>query len=546
MRKKLFLTIVGMLLTLILVNTPNVLATSSTTYVNLSDENITVNGSAISENISENIYLSNSTNNGGTTNEAKEANVEIENIINISKSGTYEFTGELSEGQISVNANEINGDVIIVLNNATITCKKAPAIIVYNKETKSDTCNVVIKTAKDSTNTISGSRLKQNVEGWTDQDQIVYYIEKGYDEGEYFEKYKYNGAISSDISLTLEGEGTLTVNSLQKEGIETKRDITINSGEYIINSLDDGINACTDNESVITINGGSVLVNVLEEAEEGDGIDSNGYIYINGGTVYAFASETSQDNGVDSDSGIYINGGTVVATGNMVDSVSTDSSQEFMQLQFKSKVSKNELITITDENKEPIIAFKTDRQYSVLTISSPDFTDEEHFVYEGGSIEGTNENGLYTKITSYTLGTEKEYNTVLDMERPDNLNKDIVNIGVKNNIYYYTIIVLAIILIILIIVAIILKKKGKFDMKGKILTLFIGILIGAIVATTGFIIYNNVTRGNQKMMVEQMPDGMQMPGGEKPDGEIPEKPEGEGGETRPQKPSQDQNSSNNA
>lgn len=534
MRKKLFLTIVGILLTLILVNTPNVFATSSTTYVNLSDENITVNGSAISENTSENIYLSNSTNNGGTTDEAKEANVEIENIINISKSGTYEFTGELSEGQISVNANEINGDVIIVLNNATITCKKAPAIIVYNKETKSDTCNVVIKTAKDSTNTISGSRLKQNVEGWTDQDQIVYYIEKGYDEGEYFEKYKYNGAISSDISLTFEGEGTLTVNSLKKEGIEVKRDITINSGNIIVNTLDDGINACADGESVVTINGGTVVVNVSSEAEEGDGIDSNGYIYINGGEVYAFASETSEDSGLDSDLGIYINGGTVVGTGNMQDTISNESKQKFLQLQFRSKVEKDTLITITDNNQNPIVAFKTDRAYSVLAISTDKLDDNEFKVYEGGEIEGTSTNGLYTEITSYTAGTEKEYNSMQDMGKMDGFGRNINRANYR--IYYYIMIIAGIILVITIIVAVATKKKGK-----NAVLVLTGVLIGIIITTAGFAIFNVNTikdgarSGEGQMMkmdemrnMEELPEMGDMegtPNMEKPDQEPPEKPD---------------------
>lgn len=534
MRKKLFLTIVGILLTLILVNTPNVFATSSTTYVNLSDENITVNGSAISENTSENIYLSNSTNNGGTTDEAKEANVEIENIINISKSGTYEFTGELSEGQISVNANEINGDVIIVLNNATITCKKAPAIIVYNKETKSDTCNVVIKTAKDSTNTISGSRLKQNVEGWTDQDQIVYYIEKGYDEGEYFEKYKYNGAISSDISLTFEGEGTLTVNSLKKEGIEVKRDITINSGNIIVNTLDDGINACADGESVVTINGGTVVVNVSSEAEEGDGIDSNGYIYINGGEVYAFASETSEDSGLDSDLGIYINGGTVVGTGNMQDTISNESKQKFLQLQFRSKVEKDTLITITDNNQNPIVAFKTDRAYSVLAISTDKLDDNEFKVYEGGEIEGTSTKGLYTEITSYTAGTEKEYNSMQDMGKMDGFGRNINRANYR--IYYYIMIIAGIILVITIIVAVATKKKGK-----NAVLVLTGVLIGIIITTAGFAIFNVNTikdgarSGEGQMMkmdemrnMEELPEMGDMegtPNMEKPDQEPPEKPD---------------------
>lgn len=509
---------------MLLINSQKVYA-SNTTYIKLSDENITVNNSKITEDTNPKIYLSNAMNNGGNSKEATEANEEIANVININSSGIYEFTGELSDGQISINSNNITGDVIIVLNNVNITCENAPAIFAYNKETKISTCNVIIKTAKDSKNTISGGKLKQSVEDWQDQAELLYYVEKDYnDEGQYYERYKYDGAISSDISLTFEGEGTLEVNSLSKEGIESKRDITINSGNYNINSLDDGINASADGESVITINGGNVLVIVLKEAEEGDGIDSNGYIYINGGNIYAFASETSQDNGLDSDLGIYINGGTVVATGNMADTVSKDSKQNFLQLQFKNKISKNSLITITDKNKNPITAFETDREYSILTISVPELVGEEINVYEGGEVEGTSQNGLYTNITSYTLGTEKEYNIASEMGRPGQFERNFENVNNQNNkLYIYTIVILASILLVLIIVFFVLKKKGK------IITLFIGIVIGAILATTGFMIYTNVTIKQEPMLIneEMQNDKQQIPGGQMQQGEIPEKPNDE-------------------
>jgi hypothetical protein len=504
--------IIAIVLNLFCVSTTKVFATNSnTTYISLSDNNITVNDDSISNDTTANIYLTNSMDNGGSSEDATTANIEISNVININSSGTYEFTGSLSNGQISINSNKINGDVTIILNNAIINCKSAPAIFVYNSQTNSSTCNVTIKTANGTTNTISGGKIKQSVEGWTDQADLLYYVDKGYDDDQqYYERYKYDGAISADISLTFEGEGTLIVNALKKEGIESKRDITINSGNYIINSLDDGINACTDNESVITINGGNILVNVESEAEEGDGIDSNGYIYINDGTVYAFASETSQDNGLDSDCGTYINGGTVVATGNMGDSVNTDSKQEFMQLQFNTSVEKDSLITITDENKNPIVAFKADRTYSILTISTPNFTDGEHYVYEGGSVNGTSENGLYTQITSYTLGTEKEYSSVSDMGGFGNFGgkmDNMVNMNSKNNsVYICMLVVLCIILVISIFIFIKLKKKENFEMKGKILTLIIGILIGAIITTAGFLVYNNVSKNSNQ------PDMMQMDG----------------------------------
>lgn len=535
--KKLKIMVLGILITIFSINTLSVFATTSTTYVSLTDTAITVDNNKISTNNEEDIYLTTSMNNGGTSEDATNANIEIDNVINIQKAGTYEFTGTLTDGQISVNSNDIKGDVIIVLNNANITCKNAPAIFVYNKSTKQGDCNVIIKTAENSTNVISGGKIKQSVEGWKDQDSIIYYVEKDYnDENEYYERYKYDGAISSDISLTFEGDGNLIVNALKKEGIEAKRDITINSGSIVINSLDDGINAAADNESVITINGGDILVNVQEDAEEGDGIDSNGYIYINGGNVYAYASYKSQDSGLDSDLGIYINGGYVVGTGNMADSISKDSKQAYMQMSFKEKVQKDTLITITDKNKTPLTAFMTDREYTVLTISVPEFTNDTKYVYEAGEVEGTNQNGLYTNITSYTLGTEKEYSE--SMERPN----DLMGMANNNKVYYYVGGISFVILVLLFVLTIILRKKNKGGKLEKVMNLFIGIFIGIFITTLGFMVYENVTVKNPMSNDMNMMDNKEMLNDnfnketppEKPDGNmqdtqnenVPEKPNG--------------------
>lgn len=467
---------------------------STDTKIVLSDEEITVSGEKITSDNNEAVYLTNKMNNGGTSEEAESANINVKNIINIKDSGTYEFSGTLSDGQISIDTNDINGDVIILLNNANITCENAPAIFVYNKATKSDTCNVIIKTAKDSKNYISGGLIKQSVEGWSDQEKIVYSVEKNYnDEGQYFERYKYDGAISSDISLTFEGEGTLEIVS-QREGIEVKRDITFNSGNYIINSTEDGINAAQDNESIITINGGKIVVNTSKDGPQGDGIDSNGYIYINGGEVYAFANPTSQDSGLDSDLGIYINGGKIVATGNMYDEIKEESKQKSITYQLDKQISTGTLITLVDENENPVIAFETDRTYSVITFSDEGLEDKEYSVYEGGTIEGESENGLYTNIFLYKKGNKlnarkvtqdnrkRPFDAQNDMPKPEEIDcKILVIIGIIGIICF----VIAIVLII--------NRKNSF------LVLILGILVGVSVT----ILINTLGNSNKNQFLEK-------------------------------------------
>ena len=177
----------------------------------LSDDTITVNGETISKDSTSHIYWSQDMNNGGTSEEAIVANIKVDNVVNIKAPGTYRFNGTLTSGQIAIDTNVINGDVEIILAGASITCTEGPAIVAYNVNTKTaENCNVIIKTEKDTESYVYGTRVKTSVIGWPDQDKIVYNIEKGTnDEGQYFEQYKYDGAISSDITLTFEGEGTL-------------------------------------------------------------------------------------------------------------------------------------------------------------------------------------------------------------------------------------------------------------------------------------------------------------------------------------------------
>ena len=175
--KKFFIILILVLLC-ILSSIPFAYA-SSTTVISLSDSKITVNGETISTDTSSSVYLSSQRDNGGTSTDATNSNIEISNIININSAGTYEFSGTLTDGQISVNANNIVGEVRIVLNNVNITCKNSPAICVYCKDTENEDCKVVIETASGSTNTIVGGKIKQSVESWEDQDSILYFIERG-------------------------------------------------------------------------------------------------------------------------------------------------------------------------------------------------------------------------------------------------------------------------------------------------------------------------------------------------------------------------------
>lgn len=80
-------------------------------------------------------------------------------------------------------------------------------------------------------------------------------------------------------------------------------------------------------------------------------------------------------------------------------------------------------------------------------------------------------------------------------------------------------------------------------MKNKILTFIIGVLVGAIITTAGFLIYEKVNNNSNSMPNGERPQMMEGENG----GTPPEKPDGETGQnnngTPPEMPSKDNSSS---
>ena len=332
---------------------------------------------------------------------------------------------------LAVNTNGISGDINLLLNNVKIDTdsKKAPAVYVYNKDINYTEHKVTIKTINGTKNYLEGGKFKKvSLVGSDELDNYTNYysgtaktnytnytnyygiykkseIEKvlfakvqadneDLADGDPYYFYKGAGAISSDIDLYFEGEGYLSVISKNKEGIETKGNLTFSGGkgDYYVFAEDDCLNTTTSNttgttaRNTLTIDVNSLTAMIDPEADEGDCIDSNGTLIINSGNIFAFAHPTSQDDGLDSDKGTYINGGTVVATGNMSDAVSEESKQDFIKLTFSSQQAAGTIVCITDTNSKPVMAFKSDRAFTTMTYSSSKLQKTTYYVYKNGKI----------------------------------------------------------------------------------------------------------------------------------------------------------------
>ena len=357
--------------------------------------------------------------------------------ININTTGNIEFTGTIKGAMIGVNTNNVKGNINIILNNATLDTdsKKAPAVYVYNKDKNYTDCKVTIKTVSKTKNYLEGGKLKKvSLIGSDELDKYSKYYSN--DNLTNYNKYSaYYGVYTSDeikniLFATIEADNEDLLDgdpyyfykasgaiSKSDEGIETKGNLTFSggTGDYEILAFDDCLNTTTASSNGktvrndLTINVNSLLAIVSDSADEGDAIDSNGKLIIDGGTIYAFAHPTSPDAGLDSANGTYLNSGTIIATGNMQDAISSDSKQDFIYASF-STIKADTLIVIKDQDDKVITAFKTSRNIGNILYSSKNLNYNSYKIYAGGTIDGEETNGLYTKINSYTNGEEIIFN----------------------------------------------------------------------------------------------------------------------------------------
>lgn len=138
----------------------------------------------------------------GSTSSSK--NVDISNnIITISRPGTYIIDGTLNEGQIIVDA-FLSSDVQLVLNGASISNSQNPPIYVEK------TGKTYVTTVKNTENTIISYR---------------------------------SDAIFSNHNITLNGDGILNVTSFDGDGVKSQKSIASPSGIYNINASNNGLNA---------------------------------------------------------------------------------------------------------------------------------------------------------------------------------------------------------------------------------------------------------------------------------------------------------------
>jgi hypothetical protein len=173
--------------------------------------------------------------------------------ITIAAAGVYVISGQIDNGQIIVNVQD-KGTVKLVLNGAQITCSDSAPIYVMNAE------KTIISLVDGTENTLSDGT------NYTYADS---------------EKEEPSATIFSKDNLTINGAGTLNVNANFNDGIVSKDELRITSGNINIKSKDDaliGKDMLLVKDVILTVEAGGDGLKATNEEK-----DLKGFIAIEGG-----------------------------------------------------------------------------------------------------------------------------------------------------------------------------------------------------------------------------------------------------------------------
>ena len=198
--------------------------------------------------------------------------------VTVNGPGTYLVSGTLDNGGIVVNADK-QDKVQLVLNDVSISSDTGAAIYVAQAD------KVFVTLAEGTSSTLTnGGRFAQDADG--EIDAVIY----------------------AKDDLTLNGSGSLTINSPAGHGIVGKDDVTVTGGSYAITSPD---SAMTANDT-LAVAGGSFQITTNKDGlhSENSDDDTLGAIYITGGSFVIRAG----DDAVRAESLLQIDGGSLDIT----------------------------------------------------------------------------------------------------------------------------------------------------------------------------------------------------------------------------------------
>ncbi len=192
--------------------------------------------------------------------------------ILISESGTYKFTGDYLSITVNVNKDIDEGVVYLVLSDANISSDTTTPISIVEAE------NVVI--VLEGENTITQGEIITTDEEFP------------------------SGALHSKADTIITGDGSLTVNTLYRDGINSRDDLIIENASITVNAVEHGIEGkdllAIDNANInVTSGRDGIRASNDEDLEKGNLIITGGNIVIN-----------AQHDGISAEQALQIDGGS--------------------------------------------------------------------------------------------------------------------------------------------------------------------------------------------------------------------------------------------
>lgn len=192
--------------------------------------------------------------------------------VTISREGCYILRGELTDGQIIVDAGDTD-QVQLVLDGVSIICSDSSPILVRNAD------KVKVTLAADSENTLTDGA------SYAEDDDNP------------------DAALFSKDDLILNGSGTLIATGNYKHGIAGNDDLVITGGTYNVTSIS---HALRGNDSVCILDGTFNLTSEKDGIQASNTEDTDkGWVQIDGGTY----TITSSGDGIQAETDLTINGG---------------------------------------------------------------------------------------------------------------------------------------------------------------------------------------------------------------------------------------------
>lgn len=194
---------------------------------------------------------------------------EADGIVTIKGAGTYVVSGNLSDGQIVIDAG--SDDVIhLILNGALITSSDGAAINAQQSG------KIVITLAEGTENTVTDGTTYSELDDNEEPD----------------------AAIFSKDDITINGSGSLTVKGSYKNGIHSKDGLKIINGTLTVNAANHTISG----KDYVAVSGGILNLTSAEDA-----LHSATDVSVTGGNITINAG----DDGIHADSTATIDGGTI-------------------------------------------------------------------------------------------------------------------------------------------------------------------------------------------------------------------------------------------